>query len=54
MKNYFKFTLTGKQLFPVWALLILLFFIPYGFVQYQLQHLQDIVPGSESFGVMAP
>ena len=54
MKNYFNFTLTGKQLFPVWALLILLFFIPYGVVQYQLQHLQDTLSGSGSFGVMAP
>ena len=54
MKNFFNFTLTGKQLFPVWALLILLFFIPYGFVQYQLQHLQDSAVGSGSFGVMAP
>ncbi|MBP1663413.1 MAG: hypothetical protein H6Q19_553 [Bacteroidetes bacterium] len=54
MKNYFNFTLTGKQLFPVWALLIVFFFIPYSFVQYQLQHLQDTLQGVASLGAMTP
>ena len=37
MKNYFKFNLTGKQLLPVWLIFMVLFLIPYGFVQYKIQ-----------------
>ena len=29
MKNYFDFTLTGRKLFPIWFLLIVLFIVPY-------------------------
>ncbi|MCW0481677.1 DUF898 family protein [Gaoshiqia sediminis] len=29
MKNYFNFQLTGKKLFPIWVLFLILFFVPY-------------------------
>ncbi|MGD9931856.1 MAG: DUF898 family protein [Mangrovibacterium sp.] len=29
MKNYFDFQLTGKKLFPIWILFLILFFVPY-------------------------
>lgn len=37
MKNYFKFNLTGNKLFPVWLVFMVLFLIPYIYVQYKLQ-----------------
>ncbi len=37
MKNYFKFNLTGNKLFPVWLVFMVLFLIPYIFVQFKLQ-----------------
>lgn len=37
MKNYFKFNLTGKQVLPVWLIFMVVFLIPYGFVQYKIQ-----------------
>lgn len=37
MKNYFQFKLNGKQLLPVWLLFMVLFLIPYIFVQIKIQ-----------------
>lgn len=37
MKNYFKFNLTGNKLFPIWLIFMVLFLIPYIYVQYKLQ-----------------
>lgn len=37
MKNYFKFNLTGNKVLPVWIVFMVLFLIPYIFVQYKLQ-----------------
>ena len=44
MKNYFKFNLTGNKLFPVWLAFLVLFLIPYIFVQYNLQTLKTEDP----------
>lgn len=40
MKNYFKFNLTGKKLLPLWLLFMLLFLVPYVFIQFKLQSFQ--------------
>jgi uncharacterized membrane protein YjgN (DUF898 family) len=40
MKNYFKFSLTGKKLLPIWILFLLLFIVPYSVVVFQLNKLQ--------------
>ena len=40
MKNYFKFNLTGKQVLPVWIYFMVLFLVPYAFVQFKLQGFQ--------------
>lgn len=45
MKNYFKFNLTGKKLFPVWLLFIFLYIIPYSIVQKHVQGLGNYQPG---------
>lgn len=37
MKNYFQFKLNGKQVLPVWLLFMVLFLIPYIFVQIKIQ-----------------
>ena len=37
MKNYFQFKLNGKQILPVWLLFMVLFLIPYIFVQIKIQ-----------------
>ena len=37
MKNYFAFTLTGKKLFPVWILFLVLFIIPYIWIIFQFK-----------------
>jgi len=39
MKNYFKFNLTGKKILPVWIALIVLFIIPYIYVQVKIKGL---------------
>jgi len=44
MKNYFKFNLTGNQLFPVWLLFIFLYIIPYSIVQKHIQGLVNVQP----------
>ncbi len=48
MKNYFKFTLTGKQLFPVWALLILLFLFPTALYSTNFSIFRTPCPGREA------
>jgi len=40
MKNYFKFNLTGKKVFPVWIIFMVLFIIPYILLQYKIQGLK--------------
>jgi len=40
MKNYFDFTLTGKKLFPVWILMIVLLLVPYGIMLYNAKEIQ--------------
>lgn len=40
MKNYFKFNLTPNKIFPVWITYMVLFLIPYIFVQYKIQGLK--------------
>jgi hypothetical protein len=40
MKNYLSFNLTGKKLFPIWILFLLLFIAPYLFVGISLTGLQ--------------
>lgn len=40
MKNYFKFNLTPNKVFPVWIAYMVLFLIPYIFVQYKIQGLK--------------
>jgi uncharacterized membrane protein YjgN (DUF898 family) len=40
MKNYFKFSLTSNKIFPVWIAYMVLFLIPYIFVQYKIQGLK--------------
>lgn len=40
MKNYFKFNLTGRELFPVWLLFIFLYIIPNSIVQ---KHIQEAI-----------
>ena len=42
MKHYFKFNLTGKRVFPVWLILLILFVIPYSYVQFQIQSLINL------------
>jgi uncharacterized membrane protein YjgN (DUF898 family) len=42
MKNYFKFNLTGNKLFPVWILFMVLFLIPYIYVQFKLQDFKAV------------
>lgn len=37
MKNYFKFNLTGKKVLPIWIAFIVLFLVPYIFIQVKLQ-----------------
>jgi len=41
MKNFFKFNLTGNKLLPIWLLFIFLFIIPYVYVQFQIQGLNQ-------------
>lgn len=43
MKNYFQFRLTGKQLFPVWLVLIIFFLIPYILVLVKIETLQQAI-----------
>ncbi len=40
MKNYFNFNLTGKKLFPVWILFLLLFIAPYCSLIFSIRHIQ--------------
>lgn len=40
MKNYFKFNLTSNKIFPIWIAYMVLFLIPYIFVQYKIQGLK--------------
>lgn len=40
MKDYFKFNLTGKKLLPIWLLFLVLFVVPYCYVQYKIQGFQ--------------
>jgi uncharacterized membrane protein YjgN (DUF898 family) len=37
MKNYFNFQLTGKQLFPLWILFYVVFFVPYFTLIFKMQ-----------------
>lgn len=37
MKNYFKFNLTGKELFPVWILFLILYCVPAAIVRSKIQ-----------------
>lgn len=39
MRNFFKFNLTGKKLLPIWIIYMVLFFIPYIYLQFRLQTL---------------
>ncbi len=45
MKNYFKFNLTGRELFPVWLVFIFLYIIPYSIVQSHIREVSTIHPG---------
>ena len=40
MKNYFSFNLTGKKLFPIWMLYLLLFLAPYMALVFKMQNIQ--------------
>ena len=51
MKNYFKFNLTGKQIFPIWIIFTVLFIIPYIIVQVKMQTLN--AHGSEHMEALA-
>ena len=42
MKNYFSFNLTGKKLFPVWLLMFVFYFVPYGFIQTKLRGFDNV------------
>ena len=53
MKNYFKFNLTGQILLPVWLLFLVLFVIPYGFVQYKMNSFQNIQKGNPAESLQA-
>lgn len=37
MRNFFKFNLTGKKLLPIWIIYMVLFLIPYIFLQFKIQ-----------------
>ncbi len=41
MKNYFSFNLTGRKLFPIWILFLILFFAPYMTLVMKMQNIQD-------------
>ncbi len=51
MKNYFGFTLTGKKLFPVWILFLILFLLPYLILIFKMKNIQH---GSSSFVLFFP
>jgi len=42
MKSYFKFNLTGKKVFPIWLILLVLFIIPYTYIQLRVQGLINL------------
>lgn len=42
MKKYFDFTVTGKQLLPIWLILFLLIIIPYLINNYYTQHITPV------------
>ena len=44
MKNYFKFNLTGKKVFPMWILLLVFYVVPYSIIQYKIQTLSKVHP----------
>ena len=46
MKNYFGFTLSAKQLLPVWLIFYALFIIPYVLLIFQLKNIQPGTPPS--------
>lgn len=50
MKNYFDFTLTGKQLVPIWIFIYVLVIIPYTIYYYQLM----LTPQDGSPQIMNP
>lgn len=38
MKTYFKFNLTGKKLFPIWALFLVFFVVPYVAIVFNMKN----------------
>lgn len=51
MKTYFNFSLTGKQFFSIWLLLLILFFVPYVWL---IAAFKDIQPGDTPPLVLFP